>query len=132
MRAFFVDDDESVNFFHGIIVEEYGGFEECEFYDNPMEALDRLAQLKEEESPNVLFLDINMPPIDGWEFLDELNERNLHIPIISIVSTSMNPEDKIRAQNHPLVSYFQSKPLTVEFLKKVKEAYLGDSPSISD
>lgn len=132
MKAIFVDDDESVNFFHEIIVEEYGGFEECKFFDNPMEALDALALLDEAERPNVLFLDINMPAIDGWEFLEELRKRDLYVPAISIVSTSMNPDDKTRANNHPLVSYFQSKPLTVEFLEKVKDEYLKNNPQMID
>lgn len=123
MKVFFIDDDESVNMYHRIIVEQYGGFDDYSFFENPIKALDALAQLSEEEYPNALFLDINMPPIDGWDFLDELKERNLRVPIVSILSTSMNPHDQIRGEEHPMVKYFQSKPLTIEFLERVKGDY---------
>ena len=108
--------------YHEIIVKEYGGFEECNFFHKAISALDVLAQRNEENYPDFLFLDINMSPIDSWDFLDELEKMNLDIPIISLVSTSMNPNDHTRAKNHLLVSYFHNKPITVEFLKKLEEA----------
>jgi two-component SAPR family response regulator len=76
----------------------------------------------QEESDIVLFLDINMPYINGWEVLEEL--KNCPLPArehlkIFMLSSSMHASDKYLAENNPLVSGFVDKPLT---LSKVQGA----------
>lgn len=68
-------------------------------------------------SKKVIFLDINMPQISGWEALDILNE--LDEPVkkqlnVYMFSSSIDPKDKKRALEHPLVQDFIEKPLSVE------------------
>lgn len=69
----------------------------------------------ENDEPSLLFLDINMPVMDGWEFLSELAAKRSEtsFPII-ITSSSIDPDDRKKAQDHPFVNGFIEKPLTEE------------------
>ncbi|MCU0440292.1 MAG: response regulator [Raineya sp.] len=86
-------------------------------FENPLEAL---KYLKNEENikPTVILLDINMPEIDGWQFLEQYEQLKLSTRIV-ILSSSTNENDKYRAEKHPLVINYVSKPLTVEKMMKV-------------
>jgi CheY-like chemotaxis protein len=77
---------------------------------NGREGLDMLLNV----NPEVLFLDINMPIMDGWELLDELLKikRKTDYPIF-MVSSSIDPNDKKKAEKHPLKPVFIEKPLSV-------------------
>jgi CheY-like chemotaxis protein len=69
--------------------------------------------------PDIIFLDINMPVMDGWEFLNKINERFANrfpdLPIV-MMSSTIDPNDQKRALNNRWVQLFLSKPLTVEKL----------------
>ncbi len=74
--------------------------------------------------PNIIFLDINMPVMDGWEFLEIFTKEfpQFHeIVKVVILSSSVNPADLELAKNHPLVINFIPKPIgetELEILKK--------------
>ena len=68
----------------------------------------------------VLFLDINMPIMTGWEFMEEFEKLNFLIKnkiFIYILSSSIDQEDKLKAKNHPDIIDYIEKPLSPEFLK---------------
>lgn len=85
-------------------------------YENGREALDAIvAMLKSgQKIPEVLFLDLNMPVMDGWEFLDEL----CIIPEITdktkvyILSSSISSRDVAKSKEYEIVKDFICKPLT--------------------
>ena len=72
--------------------------------------------------PDVIFLDINMPNMNGWEFLEAyfLLEPNLaKKSTIYIVSSSIDPDDLLKAKASNEVSDYLVKPLNIEFLTQI-------------
>lgn len=96
------------------------------FYMNPEPVYNKLYsnRNKHAEIPNIIFLDLDMPLMDGWEFLDLFNtiHRSLVKPVsIYIISNSVDPSDQKRIKAYPFVKSFISKPLTRHFLGKINE-----------
>lgn len=70
--------------------------------------------------PDVIFLDLNMPVMDGWEFLEELQKKKLaHYPMIYVTTSSIDIFDKEKAAKHSLISGYIEKPLTAEKISRV-------------
>jgi len=77
-----------------------------------------------DELPDIIFLDINMPILDGWQFLEEYaplkNKIQKEIQIY-VTSSSTNPDDLIQAKNITAVSDYIIKPLSIERFKEIFE-----------
>ena len=93
--------------------------------DSPIKALAHIQQCVDEETlPEVIFLDIRMPEMDGFQFLETMNnipgvqQANLKIYMLS---SSLDPEDLKQIAENNLVSKFISKPLTEKILKEIGE-----------
>jgi len=121
----FIDDDYATNFYHKIIVRDSGLVEKYLFFSSANEAFDYFkAQnaLGNPEKPDAIFLDINMPEISGWEFLDlYAKSDNDKSPIYIMLTTSLNPEDQQRAELNPLVRGLKNKPLTASHLEELQK-----------
>ena len=75
-----------------------------------------------ENIPQIILLDLNMPPLNGWEFLDQFAQIAPSIetaPPIYILSSTVDPEDLKRAMSYASVKGFISKPLTKEQLDAI-------------
>lgn len=86
------------------------------------EAYLALKQMHEqgEEMPDIIFLDINMPIWDGWDFLDEIIKLKLqHKFEIYMVSSSTSPHDIEKAESYPFVKRFLTKPLQISDLNSI-------------
>ena len=83
--------------------------------------------------PELILLDINMPAINGWEFIEEyeeiIEELNLNTTIV-MLTTSINPDDKIKALSYDSVKKFENKPLTVEKLKEITDEFSSTNDNI--
>ncbi|AXT58051.1 response regulator [Aquimarina sp. MMG015] len=91
-------------------------------FKNGQEALNNLRAIisAKEKLPDIILLDLNMPVLDGWQFLDEF----IKIPcekeiLIYVVSSSVDPEDVLKATSYEGVSDYIVKPISVAKLKEV-------------
>ncbi|MEQ8471075.1 MAG: response regulator [Marinoscillum sp.] len=123
-----VDDDSDDNYYHQIIINEMDIVNKI---DTAMNGLEALAYLQKENQtpPDIIFLDINMPKMNGWEFLNEykqLSKGQKSKVLILILSTSANPDDIKRAKEIEEVSGFETKPLTKEMLTEILKENFQD------
>lgn len=114
-RVMLIDDEEADNFLHKKIILRSKLVEDVCVFEKAQDALQFLSA--NDELPDLIFLDINMPDLDGWEFLERYKALGLtdkeNIQIV-ILSTSLNPEDRSRAIAHPNVTAFEEKPHSIE------------------
>jgi CheY-like chemotaxis protein len=124
-----IDDDEATNFYHTIILEEQGSGLHIQAVKSAHEGLDFLlskGKYAGAPKPGIIFLDLNMPGMNGWDFLQAYNELSGDIKdraVVSILTTSVNPDDKEKAEAFPLVKEFAHKPLTPEVFWKVVDEH---------
>ncbi|SKB53085.1 Response regulator receiver domain-containing protein [Salegentibacter holothuriorum] len=95
-------------------------------FKNGKEALDHfkliLENASEEILPDIIFLDINMPIMDGWEFLNEfIKIKNIFDKKITlyVVSSSIDPRDLERAKSFNLVTDYLIKPIELKKFEKI-------------
>ncbi|UTW63051.1 response regulator [bacterium SCSIO 12741] len=109
-----IDDNEVDILIASKNLELSGKFSKVVVAKNGQEALEILNGMEDEEQPSHILVDINMPIMDGWAFLDEFSERQTETeekPQVYMLSSSINHTDTERARNNPHVSEFIPKPL---------------------
>ena len=113
-----VDDDPVNNFISKLAIQKYDGQAEIKLYTEPEAALAAIKATYSntpEKGATVLFLDINMPTMTGWEFLSVFQEYGKDVLkqfTIYILSSSVEHRDLGKAESNTLVSGFLSKPLS--------------------
>lgn len=95
-------------------------------FPNGQAALEGLEEMlgKGDKYPDLIMVDLNMPVMDGWQFLDAFSNLDANKqPLVFIVSSSIDPSDLRKAKNYPLVKEFVVKPLTAQKLKELLSVY---------
>jgi CheY-like chemotaxis protein len=121
-----IDDNKIDNFFHERVINKCHAAKSIITKESAEEALDYLAAGSTQLQPDVIFLDINMPGMNGWEFLEHYKQMEKQLQtamIVVMLSTSENPDDKARAQTHGILTDYKSKPLTKEMLEEILITY---------
>ncbi|RMA58965.1 response regulator [Ulvibacter antarcticus] len=123
-----IDDDRATNFFNKMVVNRHGRFNTIVTSQSGTEALEYLKGVQKEHNikPDLIFLDINMPAMNGWEFLTEFEkfDENFILDIkVILLSTSSDPKDvKKSREKHP-VDDFINKPLSFPLLNEVLKSH---------
>ena len=126
---YIIDDNKANNQLTLIMLQDAGlsNFRQFRMAGDALQELKRVSsQGMTEEFPTVILLDINMPAMDGWEFLTEFrklpSEFTSH-PKIYLLTSSDYPGDVEKARAFPEVVGFLSKPISEEVAQELKEKY---------
>jgi CheY-like chemotaxis protein len=125
-----IDDDTTINYLHNRLLEKNSFTDKVAISINGMEGLDMFKQLDHQlgaDEMAIVFLDLNMPIMNGWEFLDTISNIKDSIKMnykIYLLSSTINPDDKKKAKENTLVSGFLTKPLTKEHLELLRAEHL--------
>ncbi|WDF54839.1 response regulator [Mucilaginibacter sp. KACC 22063] len=119
-----IDDDEIYTFTVKRLIKQTGAAEETLFFENGQMAIDHFVNYQHQPDmlPEVILLDLNMPVLDGWQFLDQFTQL---VPAfdksitVYIVSSSIDEADYIRAKAIREVSDFIVKPVNADTLRNL-------------
>lgn len=119
-KVLLVDDSQPFNFLSGLTLK--AALPGCTVVDalNGKAALDILA--KSEECPDVILLDINMPVMDGFEFLEEFERKSkcFNHSKVFMLTSSVLEEDRQAAMSFKFIKGYFSKPLTEEQIREIQ------------
>ena len=119
IKLLVIDDDDINIFIIKKIVEKTGYDAQMVAKTNGQLAIDYLIELKESGSafPQLILIDINMPVLNGWEFLESYEKLGLEEDIdMYMLSSSVYENDIEKAKTYKTVKGFISKPLSIERL----------------
>lgn len=114
-----IDDDDDTHFLHRRIIRKADPDAHVVSVTDGQQALEYLDRVSngDEVCPEHIWLDLQMPRMDGWAFMQEFRAKDLHYPCdvtVTIVTTSPNPDDKARALAHEHVNGFVQKFMSEE------------------
>jgi CheY-like chemotaxis protein len=124
-----VDDDSMVQMISEIIMSDESFCESIVKLEDGKKALEYFEQqsrlpIEEQKIPELVFLDINMPIFNGWDFLTQYDKdyKKFHDRTKIIVLTSaLDPETEMKAGEHPLIFKYITKPLEPKHIAQLKE-----------
>ncbi|WP_256006023.1 MULTISPECIES: response regulator [Pedobacter] len=125
-KVLIVDDAQIDRYLAQKVMKKYDFASDVISVESAMDALSYIDAYKNDPGalPELIFLDINMPEMNGFDFLDAYKEFPDSIKrkcIIVMLSSSLHPEDKQRALDSPYVYRFLSKPINPDKLQELRE-----------
>lgn len=127
-----VDDNPAINALHLMTIKNSKICNEIKIATDGEKALTYLKNNNQKSpaqsycKPDIIFLDINMPRMNGFEFLENYKslDENLKSKVVIILTTSSNPDDKKNAEKYSDVYGFRSKPLTAEMVNEIINEFI--------
>lgn len=119
-RIMLVDDDKNTNFFNRIMLTKFGVANNIISFQSAEQALEYLRLGI--EKIDLIFLDINMPIMNGWDFLEEYEQLDQEAKasiLVIMLTASANPEDAIRARQFKSVIKYINKPLDKQTIQEI-------------
>lgn len=116
-----IEDDQAMNYYHQRLFVKQNFADEVLSYHSAVEALDGIKNLQQ-VARLYIFLDLNMPQMNGWQFIEELEkikfDTNTQIKLF-VLSSSVNPIDMMKAKQNSFVTDYLSKPLSIETITNI-------------
>ncbi len=119
-RVLLIDDDLTVNYLFAALLEEINYILPYEFRSNGEEALAYLTSCQQETFPDLIIVDLKMPVLDGFEFIEKYQATFLPdhpATKVLVLTSSFSSKDKALIQKYDFVQGFITKPLESEMLK---------------
>lgn len=124
LTAAIVDDDKIFHFLMGIMLKETDISSSPICLQNGEQFLQWWHGQKDSSEAFLIFLDLNMPLVDGWQVLDNLKSENSENIFVVIITSSIDPKDRKRAQSYPMVINFMVKPIVLQNLIDLRQSDL--------
>ncbi len=135
-RFMVIDDDRTNNMICEFSMRRFSAATEIKTFTNPEVALQFIEESYEDKNTTtstVMFLDINMPLLTAWDFLDIFNDFKPHVKeqfVIYILTSSIDYRDKQKADTNPLVEGTLCKPLSTSIIKSLFTTALNASADL--
>ena len=127
LKLLIIDDDPISVFLTKKVIEKADINAHVLTYDNAINALSLFKKINDiNEIPDVIFLDLNMPIMNGWEFIDHFSKLDEQIKAkvtLFILSASDNHNDISRAAKYSFIKRYISKPIRVNQIKDLFNTY---------
>ncbi len=121
-----IDDDATTNYLNKIVVERSNLVDKLFVFNSAGEALSFFASNEKDVEGSLILLDINMPIMNGWEFLESYSQsKNQGQSKVVLLTSSIDPADKSKAESSPYVVDYKSKPLSNKLLEELIDAHLN-------
>lgn len=122
LKVLLVEDNETTNFINKFVLNN-AGIQDINEVLNGLEAYNYL----QKNCPDLILLDINMPVMDGWEFLKEKEMKALCMNSkVVMLTSSSHHKDRKMAENFPSIIAYLEKPLTLEKVKDLSKIFIND------
>lgn len=115
-KIFLIDDQKIANFITKKMLSTVGFNENIEDFSDPIQAFEKLSESK----PKILLLDLNMPVMNGWQFLQKMKEKKIDTKVI-ILTSSTSILDKEKAKDFKNVIDYYIKPFTKQKILQFQE-----------
>lgn len=121
-KIWVIDDDKIFRYTSERYLREINPDLDIQTFDDAEDALDELLQASADKWPELIFIDVNMPVVDGWDFLEGIkghcNEQIRKIKYY-VVSSSVDHRDQQKSQEYEFVLGYKVKPISIEEFEEI-------------
>jgi CheY-like chemotaxis protein len=130
LSVFLIDDSQINNLYMEDMLSDLDQVESVTVFNNPQEALNEFSEIKNDSGkyPHLILLDIRMPELDGYEFLEELEnivDDPAEIPLVFMLTSSQHKRDLEAFERFPCAKEYLAKPLAQDTLLALLNKYFS-------